>query len=128
MEQSKRQKQVGQLVMEEMSQIFQKEGINVVEGGMVSITKVRMTPDLLEAKIYLSFYKIARPQELIEDIRGRTPIWRNLLGQQVRNQLRRVPELVFYIDDTLEYADKMEALFRKIEEEKSQGEDPATKA
>jgi ribosome-binding factor A len=94
MEESKRQKQVGQLVMEEMSGIFQREGINVIDGGMVSISKVMVTPDLLEARIYLSLFQIKEPEKLMHDIKARTKEFRNLLGQRVKDQLRRVPELV----------------------------------
>jgi ribosome-binding factor A len=101
MEESKRQKQVAQLVLEEMSAIFQREGINVIHGGMVSISKVTVTPDLLEARIFLSLFKIADKKELLQSIKERTKELRNQLGMRVRNQLRRVPELQFFEDDTL---------------------------
>ena len=58
MEESKRQKQVAQLIASELSTVFMREQINIIEGGMVSISKVQITPDLLEARIYLSFYNI----------------------------------------------------------------------
>lgn len=119
MEESKRQKQVGQLVMEEMSGIFQREGINVIDGGMVSISKVMVTPDLLEARIYLSLFQIKEPEKLMHDIKARTKEFRNLLGQRVKGQLRRVPELVFFNDDTLDYVFKMDEIFKKIEEERN---------
>lgn len=120
MEESKRQKQVSKLVMEELSAIFQREGMNVVDGGLVSISKVNMTPDLLEARIYLSLFQVKEPQKLVHEIKERTGEWRNLLGQRVKNQLRRVPELQFYTDDTLDYVFKMEELFKKIKEEDAQ--------
>lgn len=120
MEESKRQKQVSKLVMEELSGVFQREGMNVVEGGLVSISKVMMTPDLLEARIYLSFFQVKEPEKLLYEIKERTAEWRNLLGQRVRNQLRRVPELQFYNDDTLDYVFKMEELFKKIKEDEAQ--------
>lgn len=119
MEQTKRQKQIGQQINEALSQILIKAGFNVVNGGMVSISKVLMTPDLLEARVYLSFYKVAEPKALMEDIVSRKAEWRNLLGQEMRHQLRRIPELQFFVDDTMEYVDKMESLFRKLEEEKA---------
>jgi len=119
MEESKRQKQVAKLIMEEMSDIFQREGINIVEGGMVSISKVMVTPDLLEARIYLSFFQVKNPLELLHTIKERTSEWRKILGNRVRNQLRRVPELQFFTDDTLEHVFKMEQLFKQIEEERA---------
>ena len=114
MEESKRQKQVSKLIQQEMSSIFQREGINVIDGGMVSISKVSVTPDLMEARIYLSLFQIKAPESLLRDIKERTGEWRNQLGQRVKNQLRRIPELQFFTDDTLDYVFKMEELFKKI--------------
>lgn len=122
MEETKRQRQVAQLVLEEMSDIFQREGINVIQGGMVSIAKVSITPDLLEARIYLSLFKIPDHKTFMASIIERTKEFRNQLGMRVRNQLRRVPELQFFEDDTLEYVDKMESIFKKIQEEREQKE------
>ena len=119
MEESKRQKQVGKLVMEELSDIFQREGINVIDGGMVSISKVMVTPDLMEARVYLSFFQIKDAAKLLHDIKERGWEWRKLLGMRVKNQLRRVPELSFFEDDTLDYVFKMEEIFKKINEERA---------
>ncbi len=119
MEENKRQKQVGKLLMEELSDIFQREGMNIVDGGMVSISKVMITPDLLEARVYLSLFQIKEPAVLLEKIKERGWEWRKLLGQRVKNQLRRVPDLHFYTDDTMEHVFKMEQLFKKIEEERT---------
>ena len=119
MEESKRQKQVGKLILEEMSDIFQREGVNVIDGGMVSISKVLVTPDLLEARVYLSFFQIKDAAKLLHDIKERTKEWRNLLGKRVKNQLRRVPELQFFSDETLDHVFKMEQLFKQIEEERN---------
>jgi len=117
MEESKRQKQVGKLIQQEMSDIFQRGGVNVIKGGMVSISKVSVTPDLMEARIYLSLFQIKSPEDLMRDIKERTGEWRNLLGQRVKNQLRRVPELQFFADDTLDYVFKMEEIFKKIKDD-----------
>lgn len=118
MEENKRQKQVGKLVMEELSDIFQREGMNIVEGGMVSILKVMITPDLLEARVYLSFFQVKDQQGLLHKIKERTWEWRKLLGQRVKNQLRRVPELTFYVDDTVDHIFKMDQIFKQISEER----------
>lgn len=121
MEESKRQKQVAQLIQKEMSDIFLREGVNVIDGGMVSISKVSVTPDLMEARIYLSLFQIKDQKALLKDVKERTKEWRNLLGQRVKNQLRRIPELQFFIDDTLDYVFKMEEVFKKI---KGDGNEP----
>ncbi len=117
MEETKRQKQVGKLVQQEMSGIFQKEGMSMTGGGMVSVSKVMLTPDLMEARVYLSFFQIKDQAAVLKEFRERTAEWRNALGQRVKNQLRRVPELQFFIDDTLDYVFKMEEVFRKIKED-----------
>ena len=125
MEENKRQKQVGQLIMEELSDIFQREGMNIVDGGMVSITKVMITPDLLEARVYLSFFQVKDTAALLYKIKERGKEWRNLLGQRVKNQLRRIPELQFYNDDTLDHVFKMEELFKQIKKDDEKFNPPA---
>lgn len=118
MEENKRQKQVGKVLLEELSDIFRREGMNMVDGGMVSISKVAVTPDLLEARVYLSFFQVQDAATLFQRIKDRGWEWRKLLGMRIKDQLRRVPELVFYADDTLDHVFKMEELFKKIEEER----------
>lgn len=118
MEESKRQKQVAQLILEELNDIFQREGINIIDGGMVSIAKVTVTPDLLEARVYLSLFQIKNKAKFMEQIQMRIKEFRKALGMRVRNQLRRIPELRFFEDDTLDYVYKMEDLFKQIEEER----------
>ena len=125
MEESKRQKQVAKLVMEEISDIFQREGVSIIDGGMVSIAKVLVTPDLLEARIYLSLFQVKDPEALMKKIKEQSWDYRKQLGELVRNQLRRIPELYYYIDDSLDHAFKMDAIFRKIQEERDAREKSA---
>ncbi len=120
MEESKRQKQVGKLVQAELSDIFQRNGLNVLQGGMISIAKVVMTPDLIEARVYLSLFQVAEPQKVLHDIKERAWEYRKTLGERVRNQLRRVPHLEFFLDDTLDYVFKMEEVFKQISKENEQ--------
>lgn len=117
MAEGKRQKQVGKLLQHELSDIFLREGLNVVEGGMISISSVKMTPDLLEARIYLSIFNMQEPGQMLEKVKEKGREIKKQLAGRVKNQLRRIPELSFYIDDTLDYVFKMEELFKKIKEE-----------
>lgn len=117
MQDSKRQKQVGQLLQKELSDIFQRMGFNILEGGMISISSVRLTPDLLEARVYLSMFQIKDSAGMILRIKERMGEIRKDLGNRVGKQLRRVPELSFFLDDTLEYVFKMDELFKKIKED-----------
>ena len=114
MEESKRQKQIARLIQEEMTAIFQKEGLNMVQGGMVSISKVIVTPDLLEARIHLSFFKIEDHHTLLQQFKEKTGELRGALGSKLRHHLRRIPELQFFEDDTLDHVSKIEELLSKI--------------
>jgi ribosome-binding factor A len=118
MKEGKRQKQVSALLLEELNRIFQKLGLNMIHGGMVSISSVKITPDLFEARIYLSFYQVGKPEEALKHIEDRTWEIKRDLVTSIRNQLRSMPQLSFYIDDSLAYVDKMESLFREINENK----------
>jgi ribosome-binding factor A len=117
-EQSKRQLQIAKIIQKELTDIFTKNGLNIFKNGMISIPEVVVTPDLYEARVYLSFFNIEEDDALLESINNRVGEWRGLLGNRVRNQLRRVPTLVFYKDETLEQVYKMEELFKKIEQER----------
>ena len=118
MKEGKRQKQVSALLLEEVNKIFQKLGLNMIQGGMVSISSVKITPDLFEARIYLSFYQIANPKDALKLIEDRAWEIKRDLVNSIRNQLRSMPQLTFYIDDSLEYVEKMETIFREINESK----------
>ncbi len=118
MKEGKRQKQVSALLLAEINKIFQKLGLNMIQGGMVSISSVKITPDLFETRIYLSFYQVPKPAEALKLIEDRAWEIKRDLVASIRNQLRTMPQLTFYIDDSLEYVDKMESLFREINESK----------
>jgi ribosome-binding factor A len=101
-----------------MSEIFQRTGMNMIQGGMLSVSKVSMTPDLIEARIYLSLFQIPDAKKVLAELKERNWEYRKMLGERVRNQLRRVPYIEFFIDDTLDYVFKMEEVFKKLNEEK----------
>ena len=118
MEEGKRQKQIAGLLHEEMSTIFQRLGLNMIDGGMVSISSVKVTPDLLEARFYLSLFQVKDPQAAIKKIEERHHEIKKELAGKVRHQLRSIPVLKFFQDDTLDHVFKMEELFKKINEER----------
>jgi len=117
MQEGKRQKQVGSLLNEELNLIFQRLGLGMIDGGMVSISSVKITPDLLEARIYLSLFQVKDADSTLKKIEERGWEIKRELTAQVAKQLRRMPELRFYIDDTLDHVFKMEELFKKINPE-----------
>lgn len=122
MEESKRQKQVAKLLQAELNEIFQRSGVHMMQGGMLSISKVSMTPDLLEARVYLSLFQIPDPQKVLHEFKEHAWEYRKALGERVRNQLRRVPHLSFFLDDTLDYVFRMEEIFKQLNQDKKDPE------
>ena len=120
MQEGKRQKQIAAVIQEELNNIFMRLGLNMIEGGMVSISSVKVTPDLLEARIYISFFKVQDTQTAMKKIQAQAWEVKKELSERVKHQLRRIPILQFYLDDTLDYVFKMEDIFKQIntEEEK----------
>lgn len=119
---SKRQKQVAGLLNEEINKIFQKLGLNMLGCGMVSISAVKITPDLLEARFYLSFFQVEDKITALKKIEDRHHEIKKELAAAVRHQLRNIPVLKFFADDTLDHVFKMEELFKKIEAERKEKE------
>ena len=121
MQENKRQKQIGGLLNEELARIFQLLSLNIVDGGMVSISSVKITPDLLEARVYLSIFNAADRNSALKKIEERGWEIKKELASRVKNQLRRIPELKFFMDDTLDHVFKMEELFRQIKTDEEKG-------
>ena len=119
MQEGKRQKQVAGVIQEEMNSIFQRMGLTMVDGGMVSISGVKVTPDLLEARIYLSLYQVGNSEKVIRYFEERKPEIKRELSARVKHQLRRMPELKFFHDDTLDQVFRIEEIFRKLNEDKN---------
>lgn len=119
MEEGKRQKQVAGVINEELNLIFQKMGLQMIDGGMVSISSVKVTPDLLEARIYLSFFKVTDTKLALKKIEDRSWEIKKELAIKIKHQVRRMPEIKYYLDDTLDYVFKMEELFKQIKKDDS---------
>ena len=110
---STRQNKVARLIQKDLGEIIQKLDSSILKGRMITVTVVRMSPDLSVAKVYLSFFPSQGREESLEDLRTHVKFIRNQLGIRVRNQLRLVPELALFIDDSLDYVDKIEQLLKK---------------
>ncbi|HNQ67706.1 MAG TPA: 30S ribosome-binding factor RbfA [Bacteroidales bacterium] len=108
MENSKRQTQVGGLIQEELALIIQKKFGGLVPGRLVTISGVRMSSDLGLAKIYLSIFPSNDAGKIIKEINNNVSKIRFELGNSIRNDVRRIPELVFYLDDSLDYIEKID--------------------
>ncbi len=112
---SKRQQKVARQLQKDLSEIFQREVPHLFNGAFITVTTVRISPDLSVARVYLSFLATKNKHLLLETIREKSRTIRQLLGERVRHQLRIVPDVQFYLDDTADYADKMDKLFAGLE-------------
>lgn len=102
-------------MQKDLSEIFQRDVPHLFNNAFITVTSVRVSPDLSVARIYLSFLATKNKELLLESIQEKSRVIRQHLGDRVRHQLRIVPELSFYLDDTAEYADKMDKLFAGLE-------------
>lgn len=109
MEESQRQKKIASVLQRDLVDVLQKAA---TQGGMngilISVSKVKVTVDLSVAKVYLSIFPNDKAKELIVGIRSNSPLIKHELAQRTKNQLRRMPQLEFFVDDSLEYIDKIE--------------------
>ena len=121
MQEGKRQKQVAAVIQQEMNDIFMRLGLNMIDGGMVSISSVKITPDLLEARIYLSLFKVSDVKAAMKKLEERSWEIKRELAARVKHQLRHIPELKFFHDDTLNHVFKMEDLFKQIKKDDHEG-------
>ena len=103
---------IGRLIQKELGDIFLKQ-TKAMPGTLISVSVVRVSADLGVAKIYLSIFPSSRAQELLNAIRLNKKTIRYDLGQRVHLQLRKIPELVFYIDDSLDYIEHIDQLLQK---------------
>lgn len=105
-----RQERINNLLRKDLGEIFQVELRHVSRGAMITVTKVKVTPDLSMAKVYLSLFATSDKDELLKNIRSHSKEIRGKLGSRVRHQLRIVPDLSYYIDDSLDYIENIENL------------------
>ena len=113
---SQRQKKIASVLQRDLVEVLQGAA---TQGGMkgilISVTKVNVTVDLSIAKVYLSIFPIDKGNELLEGIRSNAPLIKHELSQRTKHQLRRMPQLIFYIDDSLEYIDQIDKSLKRTE-------------
>lgn len=107
---STRQKKVARLIQKEMAELFQRESKTLFQGAFITVTTARISPDLGHAKVYLSMFKVEKPELLLNEIREHKKEIRKRLGEKVRHQLRIVPDIDFFIDDSLDYLENIDKL------------------
>ena len=113
---SKRQQKFSRLIQKELAEIFQREVPHLFGGAYISVSVVRVSPDLGLARVYLSVMNVKDGNEmLLQELRVNTKTIRHLLAQRIKSQVRVVPELVFFLDDTAEYSAKIDKLFANLD-------------
>jgi ribosome-binding factor A len=110
---SVRSEKVAALVKRELALLFQQQMNVLFKGIMITVTNVRMSPDMGVAKAYLSLFPPARKDEGMKIVADQTGLLRKMLGDRVAQQLRKVPELHFYVDDSLDYYEEIDRLLKK---------------
>ena len=110
--QETRQNKIARLLQKELSLIFQQQ-TRAMHGTMVSVTRTKISPDLSICTAYLSIFPSDKGEEILQNINASNKAIRYELGTRVRNQLRIVPELRFFIDDSLDYLERIDELLKK---------------
>lgn len=112
-EETTRQQKVGRQIQKDISDIFLKEARHLIQGVMVTVSKVRVSPDLSFARVYVSVFPFAKSEATLVVLKKSSSMIRFELGKRVKNQLRIVPEIAFVIDDSLEYVERIENLIKE---------------
>ncbi len=129
MKETKRQRQVAELVKRNFSTVLQSEGSYIYGAEpLVTVTQVNMSPDLGIAKIHLSIWNTDNKQAVLLAMEEEQTRLRQALGQRLKRHLRRIPHVDFYQDDTLDEMYKVDNLFDKLYEEKQMGEEGASES
>ncbi len=116
MEESQRQKKIASVLQRDLVDVLQRAATQGgMQGILISVSKVKVTVDLSVAKVYLSIFPNNKAQELIVGIRSNAPLIKHELAQRTRHQLRRMPQLEFFVDDSLEYIDKIEKSLKRTD-------------
>jgi ribosome-binding factor A len=115
-----RQRQVAKTIQVTMSELMQQDLTHILEGAMVTVSGVRMTPDLYTARIYVSIYNHKNPESVLDILAKNNKFIRGLLGNKIRNKVRSIPQLEFFKDDTLEDVQNLERIFNEIRQKDSE--------
>ncbi|CAN5240575.1 30S ribosome-binding factor RbfA [soil metagenome] len=110
MKETKRQQKFSKLIQKDLGAIFLQEGKSMFGRAFITVTSVKMSPDLSLAKVYLSFMQVANSNEMLEKINDHKKEIRKILGNKIGKQVRIVPDLIFYLDDSAAYAARMDEL------------------
>lgn len=109
-----RQQKFARLIHKELSDIFQRDKRGILENAFVTVADVRVSPDLSVAKVYISMMLAKNKETVLEKINSRKGEIRKALGDRIRNQARIIPELIFYVDEVEENAQRLDEIIRNL--------------
>lgn len=107
-EESQRQKKIGRQIQKDIGEMLQQDGASIQPGVMFTVTNVRVTADMSIARVHLSLFPAVNPELILQKVNDHAGELRYKLGKRVRHQFRVVPELHFYLDDSLDYIENIE--------------------
>ena len=108
-----RQQKVARQIQKDLAEIIRARGMAAYDGALVTVSGVKISPDLAQAKVYVSIFPSAKAQDVMQRLQDETPRLRGELGRRVAKQLRIVPEITFYLDDSLDYVEHIDELLKK---------------
>lgn len=123
MEETNRQKKIAGVIQKDLVDVLQKAAQDGMKGTIISVSKVTVTTDLSIAKVYLSVFPSEKREDLVSGIQSNTSLIRHELAKRTRNQLRRMPELTFFGDDSLDYIEEIDKSLRGEDEDPIQNPD-----
>ena len=114
MSESKRQQKFARLLQKELSEVFQRDIKHLLKNTFVTVTNIRMSPDLSVAKVDLSFMLAPNPQQILETLNEHKSEVRGALGRRIGKDVRHIPELIFYLNEGADYASRMDRIISDL--------------
>lgn len=123
MEETNRQRKIASVLQKDLVDVLQKAAQDGMQGIIISVSKVSVTPDLGVAKVYLSIFPSEKRDDIVAGVKSNAPLIRHELAKRTRNQLRRMPELLFFGDDSLDYIEEIDKSLKGGDEDPIQNPD-----
>lgn len=122
---TKRQKQVGELIRRNFGIVLQQHGSYIFENALVTVTNVIMTPDFALAKVYVSVYNAENKQEVVDSINKQIHLFKPDLVKRLKNHVRRIPNFDIYLDEMVDEMYRVNSLLSKLRDNNQMGDTPA---
>lgn len=110
---STRQQKVARMLQRELGAFFQQNSRDMLPGKMITVTVVRVSPDLGVAKVFLSIFPVKENEDPLQVVKDHAPMIRRDVGNKIRNQVRAIPEFIYYLDDSLDYIENIDNLLKE---------------